>query len=310
MIVKKAKKDLNYWKKTLISILKGESVEKSLHEILFPGYMVKALPINSCHLLVKARGYAVGTIREWKGKKYKKLNSGKWMRAYDKVHLKDKKENRGFSRAIANLTKKIDAVKDVKELRTIVNENISRFQNEDGFVYKKVEEFLKHANEKFPLDKKSAEIAEGDYKGRKLLVGGQYYKKLGSDRFTEDTDYIISEPNSEEQFIHDTENGIDYVNAAKIPIYKEIWEKEKNNDELSLDSAFTLAAYTWKNHLMNFNFDKADDKEHDMKFLMGKMGDKTPNTAIIKKYLSSNEYGELVKFMKGNMSKSRVMIRK
>ena len=48
---------------------------KSLKEILYGDQIVTYYQSS---LLKKARGYAVGTIREWSGKKYKKGNNGKW----------------------------------------------------------------------------------------------------------------------------------------------------------------------------------------------------------------------------------------
>jgi hypothetical protein len=62
-------KDLNYWKKKLLAILASQDMEKSLEDILFPNVMVKSLPLETQDLLVKARGFAPGTIREWEREK-------------------------------------------------------------------------------------------------------------------------------------------------------------------------------------------------------------------------------------------------
>ena len=98
MIMLKAKKDLNYWKKKLLSILKGDPMEKSLEDILYLGVMIKSLEKE---LLLKARGFAPGTIRTWQGKDYKKLSSGKWMRTYTGTG------ERGERQAVRNVMKAI-----------------------------------------------------------------------------------------------------------------------------------------------------------------------------------------------------------
>ena len=67
----------------------------------------------------------VGTIREWKGKKYIKVAPGKWKPKYDS-------HSRGAKMAIAALKKKIDACTDSEELMQIILENRDRFSDENG----------------------------------------------------------------------------------------------------------------------------------------------------------------------------------
>ncbi len=134
--LKKAKveKDLEYWKKKLLDIMR---VEKSLDDILFPDSMEKSLEIED--LLLKARGFAVGTIRKWSGKEYKKMGSGKWVRTYGET------ESRGAKQAIRNVQKKILDASTMEELLEIVKQNASRFQDKDGKMLPIVKEFIASA---------------------------------------------------------------------------------------------------------------------------------------------------------------------
>ena len=136
MIMLKAKKDIDYWKKKLLSILKGDVMEKSLHDILYPGTMLKALSIDIQDMLQKARGFAVGTVRTWSGKDYKKLSSGKWMRTYTGTG------ERGERQAVRNVMKAIQGASTMEELAEIINKNMQRFKDESGKTLPIVKEFM------------------------------------------------------------------------------------------------------------------------------------------------------------------------
>jgi len=138
--LKKAKteKDLEYWKKKLLDVLR---VEKSLEDILFPGILSKALPDDVQSLLIKARGYPVGTKRTWSGKEYKKVaggasGKGKWVRTYTET------ESRGAKQAVRNVQRKIMDASSMEELLEIVKQNSSRFQDKDGKMLPIVKEFI------------------------------------------------------------------------------------------------------------------------------------------------------------------------
>lgn len=70
-------------------------------------------------------GYPVGTIREWKGRKFIKVAPGKWRPKYDGA-------SRGAKMAIAALKKKVDECRDSEELMKLVLENRSRFSDDNG----------------------------------------------------------------------------------------------------------------------------------------------------------------------------------
>jgi len=139
-IRKAISKDLEYWKRKLIGILNKAPMSKSIEEIFVPDSMLKSLDDKAEHLLcevmIKARGYAVGTIREWSGKKYKKLSSGKWMRTYTGTG------ERGEQQAIRNVMKKIQNASSMEDLSKIVSANMQRFKGEDGKTLPIVKEFM------------------------------------------------------------------------------------------------------------------------------------------------------------------------
>ena len=74
---------------------------------------------------IEKAGYGIGTVRTWKGKKYKKVAQGKWVRVFDK-------EGHGTNVAIGKLISKVQKCKDVEELMALVMANKSRFVDENG----------------------------------------------------------------------------------------------------------------------------------------------------------------------------------
>ena len=71
------------------------------------------------------KGLPIGTIREWKGKKFIKIAPGKWRPKYDS-------HTRGAKLAISALKKKIIACKDEHEMMQLILENRDRFSDSDG----------------------------------------------------------------------------------------------------------------------------------------------------------------------------------
>jgi chromosome segregation ATPase len=74
---------------------------------------------------VEKAGYGVGTVRIWKGKKYKKIAPGKWARVFDK-------EGRGTNIAIGKLIARVNKIDNAEDLLQFVMENKQRFVDEDG----------------------------------------------------------------------------------------------------------------------------------------------------------------------------------
>jgi len=135
--------------------------------------------------------------------------------------------------------------------------------------------------------------------GKKLLIGGQALSLLGSSRTTFDTDYLVNIIDDTNAFIFDRENNIDYINANGNKFFDEIWKLESANETgiASVKALLELKAYSFIQHLLNRNFQKADDAEYDIKFLIRLFGGLYA-CPIAKKYISRVEYDELSKVIR------------
>lgn len=125
-----------------------------------------------------------------------------------------------------------------------------------------------------------------------ILIGGQALRNLGSDRHTEDIDFLINDSNSKETFIADA--GIDYINSSNNSFFAEIYKAEKGNKQASPQALLELKAYAFVQHCQNFNFSKADACEYDIKFLVRNFD---VSLKIVKKYVSSGEFSEITKII-------------
>ncbi len=124
-------KDLDYFKKKIMAILNKQNdegaeatpeINKSLNDIDF---IYNTLHPDTFGEIEKSRGYGIGTIREWKGRKYKKIAPNKWRLVYES-------NSRGAKQSIAYLKKAVMAAKSTDELLQIVMENVNRFTGPDG----------------------------------------------------------------------------------------------------------------------------------------------------------------------------------
>lgn len=125
----------------------------------------------------------------------------------------------------------------------------------------------------------------------KILIGGQALRELGSDRYTNDIDYLINDKSSKEAFI--TSEKEDLLNANGNKFFAEIFAAEKGNKIASPQSLLELKAYAFVQHCQNFNWAKVDSSEYDIKFLVRNFGLKS--LKIVKKYISVGELSEVVK---------------
>ena len=74
---------------------------------------------------IEKAGYGIGTVRIWKGKKYKKIAPGKWARVFEK-------EGRGTNIAIGKLIARVQKIDNVEDLMAFVMANKQRFVDENG----------------------------------------------------------------------------------------------------------------------------------------------------------------------------------
>lgn len=128
----------------------------------------------------------------------------------------------------------------------------------------------------------------------KILIGGQALRNLGSDRYTNDTDYLINDKSTRDAFI--TSDAVDYLNANGNKFFAEVWEQEQGNKQATPQSLFELKVYAFVQHCQNFNFAKADSCEYDLKFLVRNFNITESKIAI--KYITNGEYSEIVKIVR------------
>ncbi len=104
------------------------------------------------------KGLPVGTVREWKGKKYVKISQGKWKAKYDN-------EGRGAKMAISALKKKADACTDAKELLQLMLENRDRFSDSNGRplpIVKELSDYVSKRNDELESKANAAEQKKED----------------------------------------------------------------------------------------------------------------------------------------------------
>jgi len=124
-----------------------------------------------------------------------------------------------------------------------------------------------------------------------ILIGGQALRELGSDRFTNDFDYLINDTSTKESFI--TSKEVDYLNANGNKFFAEIFEAEKGNTIATPKSLLELKAFAFVQHCQNFNWEKVDSSEYDIKFLVRTFGLKVSDLRIIKNYISNGVFTEI-----------------
>jgi len=125
----------------------------------------------------------------------------------------------------------------------------------------------------------------------KILVGGQALRELGSDRYTNDVDYLINDTSTKQAFI--TSEKEDLLNANGNKFFAEIFKIEKGNKIASPQSLLELKAYAFVQHCQNFNWKKVDSSEYDIKFLVRKF--KLKKVTCVNKHVSYGELSEINK---------------
>lgn len=122
------KRKLDELKQEIIAILKKQEekdYKKAIEQFSKEEKKYKYLEKSISGEWIKKAGYGIGTVRVWKGKKYKKIAPGKWARMYEK-------EGRGTNIAVGHLIAKVKKIDDIEELMNFVMQNKQRFQDENG----------------------------------------------------------------------------------------------------------------------------------------------------------------------------------
>lgn len=127
----------------------------------------------------------------------------------------------------------------------------------------------------------------------KILIGGRALVALGSNRNTQDQDYLVDYKQSCEPFLH--EPGIDYCNANGHPFFRAIYKREKGNQIASPQSLLELKVFAWVQHYQNANYNKANEAEYDIKFLVINFG--VHELKTVRKHISDFELAEAEKII-------------
>lgn len=227
---------LEYFKKKILAHLddleqKENAEKKELKKSLLAFEMTS----------IEKAGYPVGTIREWKGKKYIKVAPGKWKPKYDS-------HSRGAKMAIAALKKKIDACTDSEELMQIILENRERFSDEMGrplpFV-KELSDYVSGKNDalesgkkakKAPKAKKSKKTvaqAKADADQKKIDYRAEQAKIRKEVAFEKEIERLMNSgvmSDTVEGAIKDLERHIEWINSG-IPKDETDYKKAKREGE-------------------------------------------------------------------------------
>jgi hypothetical protein len=130
---------------------------------------------------------------------------------------------------------------------------------------------------------------------KQLLIGGYGLHKLGSSRGSKEIEYLVHDQSNNAFFIHDGKN---YYNANGSQFFAEVWKMEENNigEIASPQALLELVAYTFVQHCSNHFFQKADEAEFDIKFLVRSFN--LEDLKIVTKYITAAQHKEIKKIIK------------
>lgn len=129
----------------------------------------------------------------------------------------------------------------------------------------------------------------------RLLIGGQALVALGSTRITNDTDYLVNDLSSPADFLHDEASDVDYLNANGHQFFAAVWQAEADNlsGVATPQSLLELKAFSFVQHCLNRKFQKADDAEFDMRFLVRTFG--LSGVQLVGKFVTPGQLSEIKK---------------
>jgi hypothetical protein len=128
---------------------------------------------------------------------------------------------------------------------------------------------------------------------QRYLIGGARMVELGSDRRTDDTDFLVNRAD-EPLFIHE-EGNVDLINAAAHPFYMAIWN-EAQTTGITPELMLEMKSFSLAQHLMNGNWSKVASTEYDMNRLV--IDFEVRQTPICAKFLTPSELCEVKKAIK------------
>ena len=217
------KKQLEYFKKELTKVLEqaekreNNAISKAIED--YDNSMAKTF-LNE-YGIEKARGYGIGTVREWKGEKFRKIAPGKWRKIYES-------NTRGAKQSIGIIKKKIMNAKTTDELLQIVMENTNRFMDANGKLLPIVEELKKAVNES------KGKLNEGKPSTQEQI--DKFKKENGKSEEEQYNDEISVIDAAYNKLVHVDINKNDYENMKTVydeanELYKEITKNMREADD-------------------------------------------------------------------------------
>lgn len=128
-----------------------------------------------------------------------------------------------------------------------------------------------------------------------ILIGGAALVQLGSDRRTEDTDYLINDTTSTDAFIHDKDANVDYCNANGNKFFAVMFADQAGREIATPQALLELKVYSFEQHVRNGNWSKVDACEYDIKFLIRQFG--LTKCAIANKFVMPATISEIQKLI-------------
>lgn len=160
--------DLNALKKLVINHLKKQEKEEQKKELS------KALAVDE---IMQKANFPVGTIREWKGKKYKKIAPGKWARMYDT-------KGRGTNIAVGKLIARVNKIDNVEDLMKFCLEHKQRFADTD--ILEKIRAAVDAQNEKLSGKEGSSKTEETPKKEKNISLKDLGFEEMESVKYNGD----------------------------------------------------------------------------------------------------------------------------
>ena len=182
---------------------------------------------------IEKAGYGVGTVRIWKGKKYKKVSSSpvRWVRVFDK-------HDRGAATSMGKYIAQVKKCNSVEELYQFCMKQRSLFQDENG-VDLPIMDKLKAA-----IDEQSGKLEGG--KAEKNTAEENYIKNSGNKKLKDKVKAAIKK------------YGVTGQNLMNV-LYSKDKELYNELDKMGADNA--------KQFIMQTNADNRDSKADDSKVL-------------------------------------------
>ena len=201
---------------------------------------------------IEKAGYGIGTVRVWKGKKYKKIAPNKWVRVFDK-------EGRGTNVSIGKLISRVQKCKSVEELMALAMANKSRFVDENG-------------NDLPILDKLRAEI---DIKNETLSGESSSYTYGVGENVSREKNKLFEGKDritKEEADLHKVARKFSQMPTTELKQRKaklERWiENKTRNKRDSLNNAIFRESYQKELDAINEVLDKRNEKKKEIQKLI------------------------------------------